>query len=178
MRAIWAVGLAATMLGGCSVLVPRTDGPPPPRHHPVAGPPHLTEQTIRYETTPCYGRCPVYTLTINNRGEGVFTGTRFTAVTGERRFQATPEQFDAFAYALRPYMPADGELLIEQGSKLCKNAATDMPSVDIVRDRGGSGRDHLHLYFGCDMEKNRAMKNAIGNAPDKLPIEDLIGPRP
>lgn len=178
MRRIFTVGLAGMALTGCSVLVPRTEGPPVSTPRPAAMPPHLTEQTIRYETTPCYGRCPVYTITIDNRGEGVFTGTRFTAVTGERRFHATPEQFDAFAWAISPYMPGRGELLIQQGTKLCKNVATDMPSVDIVRTRAGRGTDHLNLYFGCDMEKNRAVKDALGNAPDKLPIEDLIGARP
>ena len=53
-----------------------------------------------------------------------------------------------------------------------------MPSVDIRWTRAIGDSQSLHFYFGCDLEKNRAMRDALGRAPDALPIGELIGARP
>lgn len=128
--------------------------------------------SIRYETGPCFGRCPSFTVTVNDSGEGVFNGTRFTAVTGERRFTATPEQFRAFRQTLAPLRP-DGEADYRMGSKLCPHAATDQASVD-VRWTQGTRTDHLYYYFGCDMQ-DRSKREQLRAAVRELPLQDLIG---
>ena len=132
-------------------------------------------QTIRYETGPCFGACPVYALAVSANGQGVFTGKRFTEATGERRFLVTPGQYAAFAARLAPYRPR-GERRYTPGSPLCPHAATDMPSVDVRWD-GPQGGDHLYYYFGCNMD-DRGIADALGQAPDVLGIEALIGARP
>ena len=160
---IGAVGLA---LAGCATR----DRVPPPA-------PSASGETITYSTGRCFGACPAFTVTIASSGRGTFTGQSHTAVQGARSFTATPRQYAAFAAALAPYRP-NGEALYQPGSKLCGQVATDMPSVD-VRWQGGSRRAaHLYYYYGCDMQKNAKMGDALGNAIDLLPVEPLIGPRP
>lgn len=160
------VGVAGLALAGCS-------------HGNHAGPKPIPVETdsITYETGPCFGACPVYSITVRPDGSGVFTGKRFTAVTGERAFKLTPAQYAAFAARLAPYRPASGEVRYE--GKNCRQVATDMPSVDVRWTRAIGDSQALMFYFGCDMDKNRAMANALGGAIEALPpLEPLIGERP
>jgi hypothetical protein len=117
-------------------------------------------------------------VTVRPDGSGIFDGKRFTAVHGERSFTLSRAQYDAFAARLAPYRPASGDVRYAMGEPNCRNAATDMPSVDIRWTRAIGDSQALHFYFGCDLEKNRAMRDALGQAPDALPIEALIGARP
>lgn len=124
---------------------------------------------IRYETSACFGRCPVYVLTVARDGHGSFEGKRFTAATGARTFTVTPAQFAAFAAALAPFRP-EGERALVPGRPGCERAATDQPSVEITWSDG----DHLQAYYGCNMETNRAMFAALRHAPQLLPIAAFI----
>ena len=128
--------------------------------------------SIAYQTGPCFGACPVYTVTVNRDGTGLFEGRRFTAVAGERRFTLTPAQFRAFARQLEPLRPAGEQ---RYSGDVCGVMATDLPSTD-VRWRSADGSEqHLYFYFGCDMERNRAIADRLRAAPDLLPIAELIG---
>lgn len=168
MRRLAIIGLGALALSGC---VKPGGGPGPGK--PVA----IEGDSIRYETGPCFGRCPVYTVTVRPDGTGIFEGKRFTAVTGERAFRLTSAQYDAFAAKLAPYRPRSGELRYAPGEKTCPNVATDMPSVDVVWTRAIGDSQHLYVYYGCVMQ-NHAIKQALGEAAEGLPIQDLIGERP
>ena len=132
-------------------------------------------QTIVYETGPCFGACPVYRLTISSNGSGTFEGRRFTAVTGSRTFRVTPAQYRAFARQLAPLRPARGSVRYA-GERCNRRMATDMPSAEVTwRDRNGP--QSLYFYFGCDMERNRAIAERLRAAPGLLPLGDFIGPR-
>jgi hypothetical protein len=159
MRA-WMMGLAAMglALAACAT---------------TAGAARDQVESIAYETGPCFGACPVYRLTVNRDGSGLFVGRRFTAVTGERRFSVTPAQYGAFVRQLEPLRPASGERLYS--GEACEMMATDLPSAD-VKWRGDDGAEqHLYFYYGCDMERNRAIGERLRAAPDLLAIGDLIG---
>jgi hypothetical protein len=132
-------------------------------------------QTISYTRGPCFGACPIYRVIVNADGTGVFTGERFTAVQGERRFTLTPAQWQAFVAKLAPYRP-QGAQEINMGHARCQLAATDHPSA-IVTWAGGGRNDRLGFYFGCRDEGNRAMAQALEEAPGLLPIAEMIGPR-
>lgn len=140
---------------------------------PVSG------EAIEYQTGPCFGRCPVYRFQVSPDGMGNFTGIRFTAVTGQRSFRATPEQVAALAQLLAPWRPATGRTRrYAHGEPGCERAATDMPSAEI-RWRGRRSTTTLYFDFGCDRETNHAMAAALGNAPDLIPaLGPLIGARP
>lgn len=166
MRQWVMAGVAAMELAGC--VAPTRPGAPVP----------IEGDSITYETGPCFGACPVYTVTVRPDGTGVFTGKRFTAVTGERAFTLTRAQYDAFAAALAPYRPASGEVRYAPGAPRCTQAATDMPSVDIRWTRAIGDSQGLYYYFGCNLGGDRSMADAIGGAPDALPIAALIGAHP
>lgn len=161
------VGVAALALAGCA-----HDGGKPGKPVPIEG------DSITYATGACFGRCPVYSVTVRPDGSGVFTGERFTAVSGERAFKLTPEQYRAFAAKLAPWRPKTGEKRYSPGEPGCEHAATDLPSVDVTWTRAIGDSQHLYYYYGCRMGDDAPIANALGNAPDLLPIEAMIGPRP
>ena len=129
---------------------------------------------IEYETGPCFGACPVYRIALNADGSGLFEGRNATAVMGERSFRVTPEQYRAFAARLSPYQPEEAERRYS-GPPLCAQMATDLPSVTITWHRPDGGSRLLYFYYGCDMERYRAMAEALRSAPDALAVGDLIG---
>jgi hypothetical protein len=166
MRVGFAVALVAGLsLSGCV-------RPDAPRPMPVEG------DSITYETGPCFGRCPVYSITIRPDGHGTFLGKSNTAVRGERSFSAGPGGYAAFAEALRPYRPESGERRYSHGEKGCEQVATDLPSVSIRWTRAIGDSQSLYYYFGCNMTRNAAMADALGGAPDVLRIDHLIGEVP
>jgi hypothetical protein len=163
IRRTWAAAFAgATMLmAGCAT---------------IAGRPQAIEaETIAYETSPCFGACPVYAVTVQPDGSGTFEGKRFTAVTGTRSFTITPAAYRAFAAALAAYEP-NGERLVQPGTPDCRNAPTDMPSVEVRWTRLSGENNHLVFYRGCRVG-NEAMAQALQQAPDLLPIAEMIGKR-
>lgn len=131
-------------------------------------------QTIIYETGPCFGACPVYRLTVNSDGSGTFEGRRFTAVTGTRSFQATPQQHQAFARQLEPVRPA--RRTVRYAGESCDTMATDLPSTEVTW-RSSRAEQQLYFYHGCDMERNRPLAERLNAAPALLPISDLISRR-
>jgi hypothetical protein len=143
-----------------------------------AGTPGGTGERIDYETGPCFGFCPVYKVSVYPGGRGVFTGIRNTNVSGEQAFTVTPEQYAAFARALAPFRPAIGDRLVQPGKPGCEHQATDLPSVDIHWTGMGRQLRRLYFYYGCNMEANAKMAEALGNAPDALPIATMIGETP
>jgi len=161
MRMLFSAAIAACVLTGCAPMA--GPGTPPP----------AAPLSITYKTGACFGACPVYSVTVDGSGSGTFEGERFTSSAGKQSFALTPAQFDAFAGALARFRPR-GEKLVQPGTPACGMAATDMPGVDIVWREGGR-TDHLNVYFGCDMEKNRAMFDALRVAPNALAIQGLIG---
>ncbi|KQM27827.1 hypothetical protein ASE57_05630 [Sphingomonas sp. Leaf11] len=152
------------MLGGCVMAVGNTTTQAPP----VA----IESETISYETSRCFGTCPVYRVTVQPDGSGVFEGRQFTKVVGIRSFRATPAQYRAFAAKLQPYRP-QGEQLIQPGQPGCGQVATDMPSVDIRWNEISGAAQHLSLYYGCRMH-DQAMNEALRSAPNELPIRQFI----
>lgn len=161
------VGVAALALAGC------TKTGEAPRPIPIEG------DSITYETGPCFGRCPVWSVTIRPDGSGVFTGKNFTAVKGERSFKLTPADYKAFAARLQPYRPESGERRYSHGEKGCEQAATDLPSVNIRWTRAIGDSQGLYYYYGCNPQANSAIADALGGAPDLLPVlEAMIGETP
>jgi hypothetical protein len=134
-----------------------------------------TVESITY-TVPGGGLFPTagYAVTVSSDGTGLFTGRVKTVVKGERRFAITKSTFAAFKALLAPYRPA-GDLHFD-GEPLCKEMATDQGSVDVAWS-GGGRPGHLFIYYGCDMEKNRAMFDAVAGAPKLLPIKRFISRR-
>lgn len=130
--------------------------------------------SIRYETEPCFGFCPVFAVTVNRDGQGMFEGRQHTAVKGSRRFRMTRAQFRAFASKLAPLRPARGSIRYDHGTR-CQGGGvppTDGASTD-VSWREGAASQSLHFYEGCPQ---RPIGLRLRQARALLPINHLIGP--
>lgn len=159
--------IAATLaLGGCA-----TSGREVALQAAATSDPPI--QSMTYATMPCQGSCPVYTVTVQADGAGVFTGIGNTAVGGKRRFTATPRQVAEFFHELQPYLPV-GELLLT-GLDDCEIYAAGLPSVDVEWTGGSTG--HLLFDYGCDLDAHGLLAAALRTAPRALPIAGLIGQR-
>ena len=129
-------------------------------------------RSITYETGVCFGRCPVYSVTVHSDGRATFTGRRFTAVTGPREFFVGAGTYLTLARHLEPLRPRrEGE--VRYSGDRCRVMATDLPSANVVWD-GQGGRRSLYFYYGCDMQKNRAIAQRLRGVPELLPIGDFI----
>lgn len=130
-------------------------------------------RSITYETGPCFGRCPVYSVTVYSNGRATFTGRRFTAVEGTREFRLPAGTYQRFARHLEPLRPRRAEDIRYSGDR-CRSMATDLPSARVAWNGQGGARS-LYFYYGCDMQRNRALADRLRRAPDLLPLRDFIG---
>ena len=133
----------------------------------------IESDSISYETGPCFGACPVFKVTVSADGSGTFEGRRFTTVTGERSFRITPAQYRAFAAELAPLRPAQGS--VRMSGDACRQMATDLPSAEVTWFSQIGNSQSYYFYYGCDMERNRAIAERIRRAPALLPIQAMIG---
>ena len=130
-------------------------------------------ESITYRTGPCMGGCPIYNVTVRSDGSATFEGVNFTMVRGRRDFRVTPAQYRAFAAWLAPIRPARGSIDYTQPG-MCRSMATDLPSATVTWT-SGRREQRLHYYYGCDMERRRALAQRLSAAPARLPIGDFIG---
>jgi uncharacterized protein DUF6438 len=136
-----------------------------------AGSPEDGPATISYETGPCFGACPIYRVTVNADGSGVFEGRRWTRAEGNRSFRVTAQQYQRLVAHLEPLRPASGS--IRYSGEACESMATDLPSAEVTWE-GPAGAQQLYFYHGCDMEKNRPIAERLNAVPDLLPIGEFI----
>lgn len=160
---------ATVLLSGCAGGEGREERP---RGVPIP----VEREEIRYETSPCFGKCPVYTLTVGADGRTTFEGKAHTAVTGTRVFDVGPSGFRQFAEALRPARP-DGERSVQPGTPDCPTRITDQPGVDVRWQDDSGATAHLAFYYGCSRDQP-ALAEALRAAPDALaPLATYIGGR-
>lgn len=112
--------------------------------------------SITLSRSPCFGKCPVYSVTVHADGRVEYDGDRWVSATGKHRGQTSKEALEKLADALnsrriplivdyRPGKPACG-----------KPVTTDMPGATITIRKGGTTHT-LYYYGGCP------------NVPDWLP---------
>jgi hypothetical protein len=130
--------------------------------------------SISYETTPCFGFCPIYRATVNADGSGLFEGREHSRVQGERRFRITRAQFRALVARLAPVRPARGDISYDDANR-CQGAGrppTDSSSVHISWTEGRRTQT-LRFYTGC---RNPQVRRALDEARRLLPIEAWVNP--
>lgn len=131
------------------------------------------------ERTACYGVCPVYDVSVDEKDYLQFRGKRFVAEEGGsvasplppgsyKKLQAIAEahQFGAFDTA---YPNDDGSN--------CPRLATDSPTI-IVGFREGAEARTVRVYEGCGGFEGRARFFAmVAEMEAVLEIDDFVGPR-
>jgi hypothetical protein len=146
-----------------------------PAERPATAAP--VRQEITYETSPCFGACPVYAVTVRDGGRGgTFEGKRFTAIEGRRDFALTAAAFDAFARSLRALRTADPAAHVPGGAR-CRLQATDQSTVTVTFRDGDAAPRTVPFYYGCHDPENAALAKALRDAPKVLPIAAFIGAR-
>jgi hypothetical protein len=130
-------------------------------------------ESITYETGPCFGTCPVYTVTVHANGTGLFVGQNHTNVTGNQAFTVTPAQYAQFVNHLAPVRPASGTVRHQSGSD-CTAMVTDLPSTDVKWNGVGGQQQELFVYHGCRFPGSQAMIDRLQQAPGLLPIGSFI----
>ncbi|HTM96378.1 MAG TPA: DUF6438 domain-containing protein [Croceibacterium sp.] len=154
----WIAALAAVSLAGC-VTTTSGAGSEPPRQ-------------VTFETTPCFGSCPVFSLTLDADGHGVYEGGRFVKTKGRHEFSASAKQVRAFFDRIRPFRPA-GAVRYDMAN--CPGPAhTDAPSVN-VRWISATRADSLDWNLGCRVDALQAIEPDLQNAWQELPLDDLVG---
>jgi hypothetical protein len=84
-------------------------------------------ESITYETGPCFGTCPVYTVTVHSNGTGLFVGHAHTTVTGNQPFTVTPAPRSRVRLHVGDYRPAVHRRQMERQQQ---------PAAGVVRLRG------------------------------------------
>src|SRR3569623_514521 len=100
---------------------------PSPGDFPVV----IKGEAITYETSRCSGRCPVFKVTVQPDGRGVFVGGRFTADPGIHLFWLTRDDYRAFAAKIATYRPPDGRRQSTNGHRC--DVGCDTAPLNAVR---------------------------------------------
>jgi hypothetical protein len=138
---------------------------PAPQANPAAAGGHLS-----LERRPCFGTCPVYTVTLERSGAVIFEGRRFVADTGTHTAAIPAARADSLFRALDAagwFTFADRYTMGEPG---CEHFATDLPSVitEVRMDGRVKRVEHDH---GCrdapaaldQLERKIDEVTAVGN---------------
>ena len=156
------VTAVAALLAGCATV---KDGSPAPA--PGA-------DTIRFSAGPCFGFCPVYSVTVKPDGASLLTPERNTAVPGETRFTVAPSQYRRLRESVAAFRPKTGsEMRIGPGEN-CERVATDLPEYRIVWTQQGQDDTQLSFYSGCFDERYAPLRAAIAALPQLLEIEAML----
>jgi hypothetical protein len=110
---------------------------------------------ITLERGPCFGTCPVYSVTLDGSGAVLFEGRRFVADSGISTGRVPRARIDSLVAELtaRGYFDfADRYVAGEPG---CVQYATDLPSV-ITGVQAGGRRKRIEHDHGC-MEAPQAL---------------------
>jgi hypothetical protein len=126
---------------------------------------------ISLQLGPCYGPCPIFSVSVDANGNGVFDGKAYVKQIGHHKFKVKPADFEALRVHLDQYRPK-GKKRYDETAENCPNGlSTDSPSVDVKWDNA----DELYIYLGCQFPNSKNISDAVYNSWKKLPIEHLVG---
>jgi len=148
---------AAAWLAGCATTSGTNAEPP---------------REVSFEATPCFGSCPVFSVTIDADGHGVYEGGRFVKTRGRHEFTASRAEMRRFFDRIAPFRP-NGVATYQMGN--CPGPAhTDAPSIK-VRWISATRADSLDWDLGCQVEALKAIEPNLEQAWQELPLDDLVG---
>ncbi len=102
--------------------------------------PNDADLSLTLERTACFGRCPIYRITVEDDGTVTYFGEMFVAVEGEKISHIGPDQVRKLARELEKV-----DFLSLQDEYTDMNA-TDMPSAITTLRLNGEEKTVLHYY--------------------------------
>ena len=131
---LWLVTAA---LVGCSH---GSTSPEPPAAAPI--------EAVTMHRSACYGRCPVYAVTVKSDGAVLIQGLEHVKGGGDLTQRISPARVAELAKAIDEigYWTWKSQYLSQEDG--CTAVATDHPGVDIEVRRGGATK-RVSYYYGC-----------------------------
>ena len=152
----FALASALLSLGACAA----TGTPPETAGQPAA-------ETITVSVGPCFGFCPVYTVSVSPAGMVTFNGERHTTELGEKTRDAGPAEYRALATALAAYRPATGTT----GESQCDTRISDQSHTRITWTAPDRTVTTLEHDKGCRSAANDRLNALLQDLPTRLGIE-------
>jgi len=148
---------AMLSLGACAA----TGTPPGTASQPAAA------ETIAVSVGPCFGFCPVYTVSVSPAGMVTFNGERHTTELGEKTRDAGPAEYRALATALAAYRPTTGTT----GESQCDTRISDQSHTRITWTAPDRTVTTLEHDKGCRSAANDRLNALLQDLPTRLGIE-------
>jgi hypothetical protein len=115
---------------------------------------------VALERGPCFGTCPVYSVTVSADGEVVYDGMQFVPVEGPQTAKLAPDEVTALYQAVE----AGGFFNLEDSYTI---GATDLATIVTTVTMEGRTKSVSHYGLGCGTD--------LDNAPQALcDIEALL----
>ena len=130
--------------------------------------PSVATETITVAVGPCFGFCPVYTVSISSSGSVGFLGERHTAVLGRRTQASSIDAYRELARQLAGYRPADGGHVAVE----CQATVSDTSTFTVTWS-GADGNDAVAtIASGCPGGPGHALIQILKDLPVRLGIAD------
>lgn len=130
-----------------------------------------TELSLKMERSGCYGRCPIYDLTIEPDGKVIFEGKGYTKTTAKAEDEISKEQLKQLIAEIEKANFFLFENAYNSDSQNCPTTVTDSPSVKLYVKLNGKEKTIDH-YLGCWDNKPEEMQNNSSNEVE-ISNEDL-----
>ena len=114
------------------------------------GPPLPDDTLITLERTQCFGECPVYSVSIDARGNVVYQGKEFVRVAGRRTAQIAPARVAAILQAAERlrFFTLDDQYRFTRNPDGSTGIASDLPTT-LVTIRSGGRSKRVEDYDGA-----------------------------
>lgn len=130
--------------------------------------PQAASETISYSVGPCFGFCPVYTVSVTPDGHVTFDGERHTATLGGQEKDGGVQAYRTISKALGAYRPATGTTADTE----CESRMSDQQHYRIVWKAADGTETVLQHDRGCRSAKNDQLNKTMEALPDKLGIAE------
>lgn len=115
------------------------------------------ELSLKMERSGCYGRCPIYDLTIQPDGKVTFDGKGYTQTKGKAEDKLTEEQLNQLIAEIEKANFFSLDNAYNYDSKNCPELYTDSPVVNLTIKLKGIEK-RINHYQGCN-EKDSVNQN-------------------
>ncbi len=126
-------------------------------------------ETISVAVGPCFGFCPVYSVTVSPKGVVRFEGRRHTAVLGERTRNIGEVGYRKLASDLAGFRPVSGSDAVVE----CTAAVSDTSAYTVTWADAPGHRTTATVQSGCPGGAGHALAELLRGLPDRLGIADL-----